>query len=471
MLMNDDQIHNAPQPPTEPDLTTNPQTANDLPAGVMPVLPPHPPHRRNVLTYVLAFVLAAAAAGGSYLLLTSSTKTASPQPAAKQSSPVLASAKKQYYLNDAVAGFINYKPEVFKEVTVSKIPEIPSADTGVNAVIVQANIVGFSDSGLYLYDISANKTYRLTDGGGSPRIMSDHYLLYAFDTGSGADKRLGGKLLDLQTGQTQTVFSGAPENVPNTVCCSVSSDGLKAAFVQKNKISVWDINTRKSTDYTATVDPIDPYFSRTSANDYNTEDSYAAPQWLDNTTLVYTNKPAASLVEANKPKQIVDNTLSQLDISTGKSTSIKTDKGGIYDIYIAGGTIYFDQAPLNDNTGVTQIYVVDQGGDGSAARPLGYNTGFLLVSPDGKKVYTFDTMDGPNAYTELDPHANDPNKAPASFDPHIPGVSVTQILPRGFIDNDRMLLAELGTAGTQSHEYIAIYNTKTAKVEQYLKIN
>jgi hypothetical protein len=196
--------------------------------------------------------------------------------------------------------------------------------------------------------------------------------LYGFDTGSGANKQLGGKLLNLQTGKEQTVFTGAPENVPGTICCSVSPDGFKAAFVQKDKITVWDIRTQTSTDHPSTVNPIDPNFSRTAGNDYNTEISYAAPAWLDNDTLIYTDKPASSQVEAGKPAQIIDNTLYKLTLSSDKSTPLKTDKGGIYNIYVAAGSVFVDQNPIGQT--YTQISLVLT--DGSAARPLGINSGF-----------------------------------------------------------------------------------------------
>lgn len=416
------------------------------------------------LVYLIALLLVIGIAVLVYLL--SVNKTDSNNLASSTKPSVLNSAKKQYYLNDSVAGYISYKPAVFKEVEATKLPTIPLADPDVNVIIVQANLVGFSDSGLYLYDLKANKTYRLTDGGGSPRLMSDHYLLYGFDIGSGVNKRLGGKLLNLQTGQTQTVFSDTPENVAGTICCSVSPDGFKAAFVQKNKISVWDIRTQKTIDYTATVNPIDPNFSRTSANDYNTENSYATPQWLDNDTLIYTDKPADSPVD-NQPAKIVDDTLYKLSLSDDKSTELKTNASGIYDIYVAAGSTFVDEV-LVSSPGSSQISLILL--DGTEGRTIGFNPGFVLISPSGLGVYTFSTQDS-GGYTVLKTDANDPNTAPTAFNPHINGVKVSQILPRGWIDNDRMLLAELDTAGTQNHEYIAVYNTTTDKVDQYLQIN
>ncbi len=407
-----------------------------------------------------------AGAAAIYFLVLHKTKSPAPVASTPPSGSVLQSAKKQYFLNDSVAGYINYDPSAFKEVDTTKLPTIPAADPNVNTIIVQANVVGFSDSGLYLYDLKANKTYRLTDGGGSPRIMSDHYLLYGFDTGSGTTKRLGGKLLNLQTGQTQTVFSDTPENVPGTICCSVSPDGFRAAFVQKNKISVWDIRTQKFTDYAATVNPIDPNFSRTSTNDYNTENSYATPAWLDNDTIIYTDKPADSPV-ANQPAQIVDDTLYKLTLSDDKNTEITTNTSGIYNIYTAAGSTFVDEVPVS-SPGNSQISLVLL--DGTAPRTIGSNPGFALVSPSALGVYMFSTQDS-GGYTMLKTDANDPNQAPSAFDPHISGIKVSQILPRGWIDNDRMLLAELDTAGTQNHEYIAVYNSTTNKVEQYLKIN
>lgn len=426
-----------------------------------PVTPKH----RGKLLYLSA-LLVLIIAGGIYYYLSNKNNSSNNTAGSKQSLVNISSAKRQYFLNDSVAGFINYKPIAFKEVSATKLPTIPQANPSINTIIVQANVVGFSDSGLYLYDLKANKTYKLTDGGGSPRIMSDHYLLYAFDTGNGKNKRLGGKLLDLQTGKTQTVFSDNPENVPGTVCCSVSPDGFKAAFVQKDKISIWDIRTQSSTNYTATVNPIDPNFSRTTANGYNTENSYATPAWLDNENIIYSNKPADSPV-SNQPAQIVDDTLYKLALSDGKSIEITTSESGIYSIYVEAGSTFVDEIPVGQTSSQISLVLLD----GMAPRTIGLNPGFALVSPSALNVYMFSTLDSGGYYSVIKTDANDPNVASVAFNPHIPGVTISQILPRGWIDNNRMLLAELDTAGTQNHEYIAIYNTTTDKVEQYLKIN
>jgi hypothetical protein len=465
MLMNNDP---APLDPSQ-NITNNipqAQTPSPMPADqpAPPVTPPDASHSRKKLYISIFLVLVLVAAAVVYFLVIKKSPAA-PVAVQKKANSTLASAKKQYYLNDSVSGYINYKPDSFKEITDTRIPKIAVPDPNVNSIIVTANLVSFKDSGLYLYDIKANKTYKLTDGGGSPRIMSDHYLLYGFDTGSGSSKQLGGKLLDLQTGQTQTVFSGAPEDVPGTVCCSVSPDGFKAAFVQKDKISIWDIRTGKTTDVKATVAPIDPNFSRNSGNDYNTEISYATPQWLDNDNLIYTDKPAASLVEANKPKQILDNTLYELNINSATSSEIKTNKSGIYDIYIAAGSTFVNEVPVDSTQSQISLVLLD----GSAPKVIGANPGFAMISPSALSAYLFATLDSPNAYNSADTQTAIPKYA--SFDPHISGVKVSQILPRGWIDGERMILAELDTAGTQNHEYIAVYNVTTNKVEQSLQIN
>jgi hypothetical protein len=460
MLMNNDN-------PNQPNIQ---QSTNIEPEPIQPTITepqntptsfnPKPNHRKLIYAIVSILILLSAGAAALYFNNKSATPAVRHNPLQK-----VAGAKKQYFAKDMVAGSIDYKPAAFKEVSASKLPTIPVADPAVDTVIVQANVVGFNDSGLYMYDLKANKTYKLTDGGGSPRIMSDHYLLYSFDTGSGSNKRLGGKLLNLQTGKTQTVFSDLPENVPGNVCCSVSPDGYNVAFVQKNKISVWDIRTQKTTDYPATVNPIDPNFSRTSANDYNAETSYAAPAWLDNDNLIYSDKPASSQVEAGKPAQIVDDTLYKLSISNNKSTEITTNKSGIYDIYVAVGSTFVDEVLVDQTDPQISLVLLD----GTPPKTIGSNPGFALISPSALSVYLFSTQDSASAYSSASTQSDTPDYT--SFDPHISGVKATQILPRGFIDNSRILLAELDTAGTKNHEYIAVYNTDTNKVEQYLKIN
>jgi len=461
-------MDNQNNPQQQPQSTPEPTPQNYTPINPSPAVSTTPifseekKSRKKPLIILLILVLLIGGAGAYFL-----TKS-KPQPATgKKQSPqsTLLSAKPQFFEGDSVAGYITYDPVKFKEVTKSNLPQIQPTDPNVNAVIVQANIVSFSDSGLYLYDLKTNKTFRLTDGGGSPRIMSDHFLLYGFDTGSGKDKQLGGKLLNLKTGETKTVFTGAPEAVPGTVCCSVSPDGFKAAFVQKDKISIWDIRTGKTTDYTATVNPIDPHFSRTSANDYAVEMSYAAPVWLDNNTIVYADKPAASQVVANQPAQIVDDKVYELNTQSGTSTALKGVSGGVYNLYASGGSIFMDQNPLDQ--AYTQISLLEN----DSARPLGINPGWAMISPDGDKVYFFGTLDSQNNYSVVDVNASDPNVAPAAFDPHIPGVSVTQVLPRGWAGPDRMILAETNTANVKNHEYIVIFNVATNKVEQYLQVN
>lgn len=466
-------MNNEPKPDGAQPASSQPETSNESVSIAQPVQPVmQPVKKRSKILYLAVMVVLLLVVVAAYYFAFSSKNHDSVNTAAtNQSNTNLTGAKKQYFLNDTVAGYVNYKPSVFKEIQDTKLPTIPPADPSVNVIIVQANIVGFNDSGLYLYDIGANKTYQLTKGGGSPRIMSNHYLLYGFDTGSGANKRLGGKLLDLQTGKTQTIFSNAPEKVPGTVCCSVSPDGYKAAFVQKDKVSVWDIRTAKMTDYAATVNPIDPHFSRTATNDYNVEISYARPVWLDNDSIVYTDKPAATEVGGNQPKAIVDNTLYQLNTKTGKSTPIKTDASGIYDIYVVNDAIFINAVPTDQD--YAQISIISKGSDGYNIRPLGINNGHIMISPTGDRIYTFDSLDGPNAYTYMGTSDGDFSNSPnyGAFNPLIKGVAISGVLPQGWLDDSRMLLSETDTAGVQTHEYIAVYNVKTDKVEQYIQIN
>lgn len=436
-----------PASPTEPSVQ-QPQTYK-------------PPKSKKPLILILILVFLLAAGGAAYYF-TKPSKDKTTTTSTTGTKKSVNAGKKQYAFGDSVAGYINYKPQAFKEITTAKIPTISQVSPDINSVIVEANITGFSGSGLFLYDLKTNKTYQLTDGGGAPRIMSDHYLLYGFDTGSGANKRLGGKLLDLQTGKTTTVFSDTPENTPGTNCCSVSPDGYKAAFVQKDKISVYDIRTDKTTPYTVKLTAIDPHFSRTASNDYNVEMSYATPQWLDNDTLIYSDNVAASEVTAGQAKQTVQDNLFSLNLTDNKSTSIAIDKGGIYNLYTANGSIYLDIEPMGE-TSTNLVYIKD-----AESKPLtlGPGLGFNIVSPDGARIYTF----SPGANFVVYEPATGTSPTDSAFNPTIPDAKINEVLPRGWAGPDRMIVTELDTATAQTHEYIAVYNVTTNKLEQSVMV-
>jgi len=438
------------------------------PVSQQPVPPPplgNLPQKRSKLWIIIIGILILAVGTAVYFVKYHSTsKNSSPN---QTSNTTLASAKPQFSFGDSVAGYLTYDAGKFKELSTIGLPTVKSANPDVNTVIVSANVVSYGDSGLYLYDLKTNKAYKLTSGGGTPHIMSDHFVVYGFDEGSGVDKKLGARLLDLNTGENKIVFSATPEEVSDTICCSVSPDGYKLALPQKNKITVWDIRSNTTKDYPATLNPIGEGFSRTAANDYAVEMSYASPAWADNNTVIYADKPATKYVEAGgaTTKPAVSSDLFQLDLTTGKSSQLTTDGSGIYDIYTRedGGLIFTNEVTV----GAAVNQFSEQSLDNKPEVLAVTTDSFTSLSPKGDKLYLFPVLFKSNGYTVIDTNTKDTS----SFNPVPDGITqISQIIPKGWAGDDKIILQILDTATSTNHEYIAIYNTTTDKVEQYATI-
>ncbi len=387
-----------------------------------------------------------------------------PKPVNKPADVVLNSAKPQFPNNDSVAGYINYDAKLFKEVKTIGVPQFQSDSPDVNVVIISANVVSYGDSGLYLYDLATNKTFKLTSGGGDPRIMSDHFLVYGSAEGSGSDKRLNAKLLNLQTGETKTIFAAPPEDVAGDFCCSVSLDGFKLAVAQKNKIGVWDIRSDEIKDYQAVLNPIGEGFSRTSANDYAVEMSYARPAWKDNDTIIYADKPATKYVVVGgaTTKPAVVTKLSKLSLTDGTSEQIQTGDTGIYNIYVrdGGNKIFINEVPINGFD--VQLTMIDSAGINLLLSGMINNN--LSISPKGDTVIIFPVLHASGGYVAFDVATKSYGKTlhPAPSDMK----QIEQILPKGWFGDNKMILEVTGSDGVKPIEHIAIYNTETDKLEQ-----
>ena len=418
--------------------------------------------KKSKRLWLLLIVLALITAGGVIFYI-ANNKDASPKPA-KSASITLASAKPQFAQSDSVAGYLTYSPTKFKEVSTIGLPPVESSNPDVNTVIVAANVVGYGDSGLYLYDLGTNKTYKLTSGGGDPRIMSDHFVVYGFDEGKGSNHRLGARLLDLNTGEDKIIFSAAPENVPGTVCCSVSPDGFMLALPQKNKLTVWDIRNSTSKDYSVNLNPI---ADGSTGGALGVEIGYATPVWAGNESVIYADKPATKTVMINgaATKPAIDTNLFLINLSDGKSSELTTGNSGIYDIYTRedGGIIFTNETTVD--TGAIQF--TEQTLDNKPTVLAVTSGAFTSLSPAGDKLYIFSTLHSPNGYTVVDTNT----KITDSFNPLPDAITkASQIIPKGWAGKDKIILEILDTAGVTNHEYIAIYNTSTDKVEQYTTI-
>ncbi len=418
---------------------------------------------RKVLVFSIALILLLSIATALYYI--TGTKSADET---APTTTTLNQAKPQFYMDDNVAGYVTYNPEKFEEVE-SKLPTIEKVDTDVNTIIFTGSSLGFEgDPGIYLYDLAANKTYRLLSQGGDPRIMSDHFLAYADQEGSGTDKKFTAKVLDLQTGESNTVFSGAREDVAGDFCCNVSPDGFLLLWTQTNKLSVWDIRTYTTKDFAVNVRTVGEGFTEAYGDtDYTTEMSYATPAWLDNDTVIFADKPATKYElradEVHKP--VIDTNLFSLDLATGTTRELPTGSGGIYSIYTRGDRLFMEEAV---DTGATTLFQVNLASQ-DAPEPLRDSFNFFEL-PDfaGDKVFFFPTLHEASEYQVLDVATG----TQSVFAPYPSSLSdsISQVIPQGFVAKDRIIVRIMDTDNNPSREYIAVYNTTSNKVEQHTLI-
>lgn len=380
-------------------------------------------------------------------------------------SETLLSAKPQYVNTQLVTGYIKYDENKFKEISSFKFPKIKPLDQNSNIIIAQATLLNINESGLYLFDLLTNKTYKLTSGGGDPRIMSDHFMVYGFEDTSNNNHLIGAKILNLLTGETKIIYADIPQKVPGDLCCTVSPDGFRLAIIQKDKINIWDIRDQTTKTYPVSVNPIGEGFVNDEVVPYNVEMSYAKPQWLDNSDLIYADKPAVKHVDIDgaTANPTVDTNIFKLDINSGVSSEIKTEKGGIYNIQVRSGDIYEDEVirEIKNYDIIDTIYKLNLDGKSKPVSLIDAGLASFDVSHDSKSVYLFSSFER----TKVDLDSLDRRELNVIPD----GVSEdVGILNQGWIDNDRMLL-EISDRNS-NHEYIAIYNARSDKIDQFTEV-
>lgn len=445
--------------PTEPSAHGSSPTINTTPQTTFS------PSHRSKKPFVIFCILLALIIGASVYMVFSKSRPAQVLPkTAISGKKTLASAKPQFTAEHSTAGYLTYNASKFKELPTIHFPSIHMSDPNVNVVITQANVTGWGDAGLFLYDLSVNKTYKLTSGGGDPRIMGDHFVVYGFDEGKGASQKVGARLLDLQTGENKIIYSASPNELSGTACCSVSPDGFRLVMAQKGKLVIWDIRTESFRDYPVDLNPVADGASSTTLG---VETDYAKPVWTDSNTILFADKPATKIVREgsveNRPP--VDTNVFQLNLSDGTTSERPTNKSGIYDIYTRqSGSLLFTNE-VSTSGGSVQFTV--QSFDHQPVA-LAYGDNWHSLSPGGDKLYDFPTLYiGPDAYNVIDTTT----KATGAFHPTPKGIaSISQIIPKGWAGEDRMILQILDAHGVSNHEYIAIYNTKTDTVEQYATV-
>lgn len=332
--MNDNTQIQAPgepaiQPPT-PDPSVNnqpsPNTDNSLSAGNQNPAPPPPRSSRKKLYLLLSGLVILLAVVLVWLFLYKDKSPTNQTPAAKApASQTLSAALPQFPTSKSVAGYLKFDSSKFKPVDTLKndnfaLSASKDASPKVNTLIFQGDLFNINQSGLYLYDIAKNQTYKITDGGGSPRIMSDHFLLYGLQTASGQKATNSAVLLNMLTGEKKTVVEGDATDLANSFCCTVSPDGFKLAIPRAGKIDIWDIRDDSTISIPAQINPFHVVTGAANVPYYD-EIDYPTMAWLDNQTLIFADKPPTDIrvdSKGNVNNDPVANNLYTLDVTTKK---------------------------------------------------------------------------------------------------------------------------------------------------------
>lgn len=449
---------------TQTNINPEPTEKQTPPVVTQPSIEGEPKKSKKKLWLVIAILLLASAATAAYFFMFKE-KPAINTGAVEQKLN-LKPAKTQYSSSNSVSGYIEYEPSKFEEVKDLDFPKLEELDPEVNSIISYGGSLGWEGGGLYLYDLVNNSAFKLADSGGQPRIMSDHYLVYSVDEGSGKNKKLGAKLLNLKTGDTRMVFAEAPEDVSGNPCCTVSPDGFRLAYVKKDKITVWDIRDNSYTDYKVSASPIGEGFSRERA-DYNVEMGYAQPKWADNNTLVFTDKPATKTVmDGNSAnKVVVDSDLFVLSLQDGKVREIPTEDSGIYDLFVTDEWVV-----IHESFETQSASRLNRLGLNKLDEPkfLAYPMGSVIQGPQKNKLYLFSSMHSSTAYSVVDIETGENSR----FNPSLSSLDIiSQILPLGFADSKRMILDVRKVEGSPRVQYLTIYNLQTDTTEKSIQID
>lgn len=339
-------MNNEPSPPepnnalvsptvTQPSATEPPPTATES--------QPSPPVKksRKKLFLIAVLVLVLAGAGAAYYLTTKDktndtrqtgiTKLALPhQP--KQ-------LNRQFGTQYFTAGYVDYEPEEFEEANI-EIPKIEvvlpaPVENSTDKAVIFMNDLEVGDNNLrrlLMYDFDTKTTYVVDEdqsvgGYSNAKIMSNHFVAYTTTTQiDPLTSTTAIKVTNLLTGEKLTIMSDKSANLPASLCCSVSPDGLRMLIPQPGEFLIYQAGEKTPASFDADIQP----FPDVAGND---NDDYAASQrnfgypgieWLNTNTFMYTKgHPKKWDVDSGGSHAKTDeNGLAIYDITTGKSTDV-----------------------------------------------------------------------------------------------------------------------------------------------------
>ena len=411
MLMNNElkplQPINVPQDqPVRPESQFDNQQNNVPPAN-----PPEPiqelkTSKKKILVAALAMLVLVGASTALYL----SRNNNSNQPTS-QTNRQLTLPNQPKQLNDQfstqyfAAGYVNYEPAKFKAIdtTLPKLQSVvpPKKVTTEKQVIFMSDLSykGPDDSRrLLMYDVASQKTYIVAQdnsigGYSNAKIMSNHYIVYV--TTSQSDPLTSNtaiKSVDLNTGKSQTIMENS--NLPASLCCSVSPDGLRLVIPQTNKFMIYQAGETKPVEFSANVE----VFPKVEGND---NDNYAASQrnygyptivWLNDDKFMFAKShPLKWAVDSQGSHALINNNgLAIYDLTTGTGSDVARTSDIAIKWFTTDGNAVIFAGYMPNVSGVTDknsgmiIYKIDDFTDPDS-QPLE-----LVSQPDYQSTLAYD---------------------------------------------------------------------------------
>lgn len=408
-------MNNEPSPLVPEDNQPNQPAVTGTQSIDRPTAPfTEPPKSRNPKKKILLAISIAVAliAGGSTAYLLLKDKNIGQETTQKVAQLTLPNQPKQ--LNDQfstpyfTSGYVSYDATKFEAIdtTLPKIKSLVSAVSGTtDKQVVFISDLAYKESSnsrrLLMYDIATQKTFVIAHDNSvgdysNAKIMSNHYVVYVSQSQPDPlTSTTAIKVLDLNTGDTQTIIEDKAANLPASLCCSVSRDGLRLVIPQTDKFLIYQAGDSKPVTFTGSVQVFPKIQGEDNDGYASSQRNYGYPNivWLDENRFMFTKShPLSWTVDGEgSHAAIANNGLAIYDLTSGTNTEVaRTSTLPIKWFTTDGNSIIFAgympnvSGVTDENSGII-IYKIDDYTD-AESQPLE-----LISQPDYQSSLIYDS--------------------------------------------------------------------------------
>ncbi len=342
--MNEQPLSPTPGPELTPQPTA-PAPQALTPDNTQPTLvgPQKKSSKKKLLIISLAVLIIAGAAAGAFYL--TKNKTPSPTVASKSALAHLSLPNQPKQLNDQfgtqylATGYVKYDAAKLKTIsyTLPKLESIipPVSGTTDKEVVFMTDLTYGATNDykrLLMYDVASQTTYEVATDNSvgtyvNPKIMSDHYVVYAADNQTDPlTSNTSIRVTDLNTGDTKTILSDKASNLPASFCCAVSPDGLRLVIPQTNKFLIYQAGEASPTSFVSNVQVFPKQVGNDNSDYAASQRNYGYPGivWLDDNSFMYAKSPPKQykVDSTGTHTQANNNGLAVYNLTTGTSTDV-----------------------------------------------------------------------------------------------------------------------------------------------------